>query len=260
MVGGAPRSGTTLTHALLCTSSRTNAYHPEAHFLRPLFAAYRGGMEGWSGTTRTFFLDQATYRQHMNTILNLSLEQIASVLKDPEILCVKNPDITPLFHWVNDLLGEQARFVTVVRHPHDVLRSHQEVLVNKGAGFSDADAVRLSNNYMSCYAHLGDPALQGKFFSFRYEDLNLGSVQDDLRKFTGFDDMDASQIWNESRASSETRDVAREVAENPWFSPKYHGEIDLSPRLSPLTERFRNIANSICAPIMEKFDYSTALS
>jgi len=255
MVGGAPRSGTTVTHAFLCTSSHTNAYHPETNFLRPLFAAYRGGIEMWSGTISNFFPDQATYRHFMNTVLNLSLKQISSTLKSPEVLCLKDPDLSPLFHWVDDLLSKQVRFVTVVRHPYDVLRSHQEVLVNKGAGFSESDAVRLSKNYLNCYAHLSDPALRDKLYCFRYEDLNLESVQDDLRKFTGFDDLDPSRTWSETRAWSGEKSLERSVAKDPWFSPKYHGEIDLTPRLSPLSEPYRKVANSICGPIMEKFDY-----
>jgi len=47
-VGGAPRSGTTVTHALLCTSDRTNAFHPEISFVRPLFNAYSVGMQNWT--------------------------------------------------------------------------------------------------------------------------------------------------------------------------------------------------------------------
>lgn len=43
-VGGAPRSGTTVTHALLCTSRRTNTYCPEISYVTPILTAYGQGM------------------------------------------------------------------------------------------------------------------------------------------------------------------------------------------------------------------------
>lgn len=44
-VGGAPRSGTTVTHALICTAPEVSHYHPEVSFIRPVFDTYSVGLE-----------------------------------------------------------------------------------------------------------------------------------------------------------------------------------------------------------------------
>jgi len=64
-VGGAPRSGTTVTHALLCTSDRTSPYHPEISFVRPLFNVHAVGMQNWAAHTSAFFKEPAHFKAQM---------------------------------------------------------------------------------------------------------------------------------------------------------------------------------------------------
>ncbi|MFN7052045.1 MAG: hypothetical protein ACK4NH_08030, partial [Gemmobacter sp.] len=42
---------------------------------------------------------------------------------------------------------------------------------------------------------------------------------------------------------------------DPFYSPKYHGPIDTTRRLDPLTPEFQSIVNELCAPVMERCGY-----
>ena len=249
-VGGAPRSGTTVTHALLCTSARTNPYTPEISFIRPLFTAYAAGINNWGGHTNAFFEKQAHFDLHMRKIVEGSLAHVSRVLKDPEILAVKDPLLTPFFPWVRRLLGERARFVTVVRHPYSVVRSRQEVIERSDQPFNEAQAARTAREYVRTYAHLDLPGLAPALHHLRYEDLDNPETVEGLRAFTGLDDLSPDNIWGKKRAPR-----ADAASTDPWFSPKYHGAIDTKSRLDPLAPAYCRVVDRICAPLMERFGY-----
>lgn len=249
-VGGAPRSGTTVTHALLCTSDRTSPYHPEISFVRPLFNAYAVGMQNWESHTYAFFKKPAHFKAHMCSSVMHSLNHVAKTQGDPEILCVKDPLLTPLFYWVHQLLGDRARFVTVVRNPYDVVRSRQEVAQKRGAIFSAADATAVAEEYQRSYAHLDAASLQGSLFVFRYEDMTDQSVITGLQKFTSCEDISPDKVWAEKHA------IDTSASKDPWFSPKYHRPINTESRLDPLAQDFRAVVDRICAPMMDRFGYT----
>lgn len=50
------------------------------------------------------------------------------------MLCVKDPALTPHFPNVVRIPGARVRFVTVIRHPYDVVRSRQDVADREGKG------------------------------------------------------------------------------------------------------------------------------
>lgn len=250
-VGGAPRSGTTLLHQLICTSSRTNAYHPEISFVLPIVNSYVVGIANWDNHTNAFFAKKEHFRLHVKSLLETSLAHISEVLKDPEVLSVKNPNMTPRFPVIRELLGERARFVTIVRHPHDIVRSLQEVAERSNQPFGEAQARGAARLVVKDYAHLDDPRLAGAVLGLRYDDIVNPETIERLRAFTGLTDIDPAAVGSGPKPVN----LAAAAASNPWFSPKYHGEIDLSPRHTPLDPRFRAIVNKHCKPIMERFGY-----
>lgn len=249
-VGGAPRSGTTVTHALLCTSSHTNAYHPEISFMRPLFNSYAVGMASWNAHTNAFFRERAHFRLHLRKGIDISLNHLDIVLGHPETLCVKDPLLTPSFHWVNEMMDGQAKFVTVVRNPFDVVRSRQEVIERSGRTFTPAIAAETCREYHRSYVHLDNEALQDRLFHFRYEDLNDPSVIQGLGAFTGYTDISTERVWNSGAGPKEEK-----AQTDPWFSPKYHSPINTERRLSPLADEYAEVVNRICGKLIERFEY-----
>ncbi len=255
-VGGAPRAGTTVTHALMCTPSKMNAYHSEISYVTPMVRAYMLGLENWSGHTSTFFAEREHFRLHMQGLIGQTFSHISRALGEPEILCLKDPLLTPYFPRLHTLLGARARFVTVIRNPYDVVRSRQEVASKAGRDFTADEARGVCSQYLQSYQHIDNPAFGNNLIYFRYEDLLSEDVLTNLRNFTGCADMSTDNVWGkkpEEVAEPETK--GEKGAKDPWFSPKYHSSIDLSSRLSPLSKKYRTIVNDMCEPFMKRFEY-----
>lgn len=249
-VGGAPRSGTTILHQLLCTSGDTNVYHPEISFVFPLVQSYERGVKSWDLHTKAFFDSPEKFRQHLAKYLNDSLQHVSHTLGQPKVLTVKSPNLTPHFPSVQTLLGEPARFVTTIRHPYTVIRSLQKVHNNLGKPFSVKKASIGARQFMAAYRHLDNPKLADKEFVLKYEDLLDPKALQGLRAFTGLEDINPDKL-----GAGDPAKFTVPEKNNPWYSPKYDAKIDLTNRLSPLKPPFRKTVYEICAPLMERFDY-----
>lgn len=247
-VGGAPRSGTTVTHALLCTSRAVSEYQPEISFFRGLLQAYRNGGGAWDQHTSHFFDSREAFRQHMRQSADLSLLHIWRRQGEPRILALKDPHLTPFFPDARALYPDIGHFVTVVRNPFDVVRSRQEVHDRSGGGqpFSTQDAANVSREYLHYYGTVLNTRFGGRHFAFRYEDLASDGLQAALAGFIGVDDLHARPMWGDPP----------DIGDDPWGSPKYHRAINLEPRLSPLSPDLQAVVRTICQPIMERFGYS----
>lgn len=247
-VGGAPRSGTTVTHALICTSARVSDYHPEISFFRGLAQAYRNGRGAWKQHTSAFFADPEDFRRHMRTTADLSLDRIWRAQGSAEILCMKDPLLTPFFPDLKLLYPTEAWFVVVIRHPYDIVRSRQEVHAKSGEArpFGPGDAAMVAREYMSFYQQILAQGFGGRLFMFKYEDLNSQQIQMGLAQFVGVDDLDATRMWGEAPP---------DMSADAWGSPKYNQAIDLAPRLDALTPELTQVTRTICGQMMERFGY-----
>ncbi|MEY8120383.1 sulfotransferase [Falsihalocynthiibacter sp. BN13B15] len=244
-VGGAPRSGTTITHQLLCTSELTNKYIPEPLFLRSIVDSYYLGVENWAKHTNPFFAENEHFRAHLAGHLLASINHISNTVKNPPILTLKDPLLTPGFPALRYLCQPHAKFVTVIRHPYHVVRSRQEVMHKMNLPFDAQSVHALATEYMSTYQHIDkDPYLSEVEYYFKYEDLIAPNTIEELRQFTGLSDISVEKIG-----------VNETFLDDAWFSPKYGSKLDTLNRLDPLAPEFRKIVREICAPIMERFDY-----
>jgi hypothetical protein len=247
-VGGAPRSGTTVTHALISTSEKVSEYRPEISFFRSLPIAYRNGRVAWPQHTSAFFEDQEAFRAVIRQSADVSLLHIWRTLDSQPILAVKDPLLTPLFPDLHELYPDIGWFVTVIRNPYDVVRSRQEVHDQSGTGrpFTVQDAGEVAREYMSYYRAVLNTNFGGRHFAFRYEDINSERLQNALAQFVGVNAFHVRPMWGKPR----------DLSGDPWNSPKYHQPIDLEPRLPPLAPELRQTVDSICAQMIERFGYS----
>ncbi|MBX3482845.1 sulfotransferase [Phenylobacterium sp.] len=247
-VGGAPRSGTTVAHALICTGDDVSAYAPEISFFRGFMSAFRNGRAAWDQHTSAYFRDRDDFRDLIRETSDLALRRIWTALGGRSILAVKDPHLTPFFPDLNLLYPDKARFVTVCRHPYDVVRSRQEVHDKSGLGrpFTVGDASAVAREYVSYYQAVLRHGFGGRHFMFRYEDLNSDGLRARLAAFAGLQGFDTSRMWGAS---------ADKVDDDAWGSPKYNRAIDLTSRLSPLAPEFREGVAAICAPIMQRMGY-----
>lgn len=246
-VGGAPRSGTTVTHALICTSEKVCEYHPEISFLRAGPMAFRNGRMAWKQHTHAFFENSEDFRRLMRDVCTRMIGPVWKATGSSPILAMKDPLLTPYFRDLHEIFEREAWFVVVIRHPFDVVRSREEVhrKSNPSRSFGIVEASAAARDYVATYQSILEQGFSGRLFMFRYEDLNTPRILSGLQTFLGVDDLDRSRMWG------------REVSDpnDPWGSPKYNGPIDLEPRLSVLAPDLAEHTRAICAPIMERFGY-----
>lgn len=254
-VGGAPRSGTTVTHALLCTAPGVSRYHPEISFFRAAPQAYRTGLATWTPHTSAFYPDPETFRLSVRETALAWLGQVARAVKDPPVLCVKDPHLTPLFPQVRSLLPEEAWFVTVCRHPYAVVRSRQQVHEKAGNGrpFGEPEVLAVAREYLTYYRTVLETDFGGRHYMFRYEDLGTERVRENLARFLSVEGFDLDGLWR--TPEGDTPDPAR-IADDPWTSPKYYGGLDLEPRLPDLAPAWRGLVGQVCAPVMARVGYA----
>lgn len=127
------------------------AYHPEISYVTPLFLSYKVGKDNWDNHTCAFFAEREHFRLHMHRMVGQAFDQIYNALNKPELICVKDPHLTLLFPGgPRHLRRSCAEFMTVVRHPYDVVRSRQEVASKSNELFSINNAKAVAEKCVNC--------------------------------------------------------------------------------------------------------------
>lgn len=247
-VGGAPRSGTTIAHAIICTAQGVSRYGPEISFFRGFMSAYRNGKAAWAGHTSAYFDDAADLRSLIRDVSDRALSRVWTALDRPDILAVKDPHLTPFFPDVDEIYGDSARYVTVCRHPFDVVRSRQEVHERSGPGFlfSADDVTGVAREYAAYYRAVLQADFAGRHAFLRYEDLARPQVIQQLAAFLDLGGFAMDRLWGQSAGASQ---------DDAWGSPKYNRPLDLGPRLSALDPNWKALTARICGPVMARLGY-----
>jgi hypothetical protein len=250
-VGGAPRSGTTVVHAIICTSPKVNGYVAESSFLTYYFRALVSGLRQFDNHTRSFFAYRAHFEKFARGIIRHALDRVATNVGSPEILCLKDPLMTPIFPMLAPLYPG-FKLVVSVRHPLDVYRSRRAVLQKEKPdtpiGVDDARTV--AEEYVRSYAYKEAPNLH----FVKYEDLGDQSTVQALGGFLSLDDFDLSKMWE--RPGGAKVEPSADSA-NPWHSPLYGTAISQSTRhkdveIDPAEEA---TVLRITRPLMKRFGY-----
>ncbi len=218
-VGGAPRTGTTLLQALICTSPRTNKYIAECSYLTAFMEPYRRALGTWEAHTHDYFDDvEDMCGFHAEVIRNL-LSRFRKSLGGNEGLVLKDPCLTEAFYTLAYLLPE-ARFAVMIRDPRDAILSRLEVMERStGVKPSMADIEFACAEYNGTYAeliqhwrHMGD-----RLILVSYNALVAGMEFDRLAAF-GFDDLRPEQL-------TQSTWVNAKVEGSPWNTELYGGAL-----------------------------------
>jgi len=239
LVGGAPRSGTTVLHGLLCTAETVNDFREEPSYLGFMFRAWSHGLTKWQNHTFDFHDNRKQFADRMRGYLVAELDHIWRRAGRPAVLALKDPTITTILPRICDLMPE-ALAVLSIRHPHAVVRSRQEVMERQtGRPFTAADAAKVAEEYAHGYEVQRPEAL-----IVRYEDLpEIPAVADALGV-----EIRPERLWCPRGPSV--------LPDSPWFSPKYRDGLDVSGRLSDLAPELRDIVDRRCGALMARFGYS----
>lgn len=225
LVGGSPRSGTTLMHHILSTDPLTLSIAYEAKFLSHYLAAYGQSKQDFDAYNHAFFADSAELRQRTRAFC----EGIFSELRQREgvpILLFKDPALSLHLHAALELFPD-SRFVLMLRDPRDVVASLLQVgkrLEGAGADYG----FRLENlpgvihyaikHYGPAYEALQDPHLRPRVLPVYYERLvqQPEAELERLRDFTGL--MLHSYQPEHSWAGEVPADTP---VQHAWFSDLY---------------------------------------
>jgi hypothetical protein len=215
-VGGSWRSGTTLLHALICTSRRVNDYIGESSYFSALVRAMWHGLETFSIHTKYYFSSREEFIAHHTSILRDELQRVWERTDRPAILALKDPLLTPLFPLLASTLPE-ARFVISVRDPLDTLSSRIDVhRRSNGLEYpTNAQVRQFCHEYSTLYHEI---IYNLENFGDRLCLINYRSiVEDDLAKLqvAGLDDIDPQHIWRSSMTN------VHDHAGDPWLTPLY---------------------------------------
>lgn len=225
-ISGAPRSGTSIAHALICTSASVNGYIGECSYFSQLIRAFNRGMEIFDIHTRYYFKNQLEYADLHRGLLATVLTAHWQHLGRPAMLVLKDPDMLNIIPAVA-VLVEQAKFVILYRDPRDVIASRVQVQTrrNPRGNFTHPNNIAgLAEEYISGYRAIeGLAVTQPKRIFFQeYERLVLQDLAL-LQEFLGLRDLDPSLVWQDSVVEQ------KDVATDAWNSTFYFQPMSSDP-------------------------------
>ncbi len=226
-VGGAERTGTTLMQLLLCQGAGTNPFVREANYFRRLVEAYAEART--LAYTWDYFDSVDDLRQYHAGLTRQFLDRTRARFPGTVHLVLKEPTLTQQFPALAELLGDEARFVCMVRDPRDTIGSLLTVAERQAAaGAGDAiSRDRLKDfcaRYRSFYLPLfqtPDRRFPERIIWVKYRDLVLtpGLVIDGLEQRLG---LDLSRARRPGPMDTGGIDFSSEFERrSPWHSALY---------------------------------------
>jgi len=249
-VAGAPRSGTTILHAIVCASRRTNGYINECSYFTGLLHPLLVGLDTFDVHTKHYFPSREAFVVHHADVLRNELHRIWQYTGCREILALKDPMLTPLIPHVAKALPE-TKFIVSVRDPRATISSRIEVLKRETQGkpVTDAQLQTFCAEYVHMYGTIANSLsdLEGRILLVDYRDVVNGQV---FEKLAAFDlgNIDAEAIWTETIADPTPS------ASDPWATA-LHGK---KPSVASvyryrevLDDRTEQLIMDACGPVAQ---------
>jgi hypothetical protein len=247
-VAGAPRSGTTILHAIVCAAEKTNGYINECSYFTAFMHPLLIGLNTFDVHTKHYFATREALIQNHSDVLNNELLKIWVRTGRPEVLALKDPILTPLIPHLAEPLP-QAKFVVSVRDPRATISSRIEVVKREtqNSTVTDEQIRAFCYEYVHMYGTIANhlSTLEDRILIVDYRDVVHGTALDKLSSF-GLGRIDTSLIW------SNTISDPNRPSSDVWAT-NLHGKM---PSIASI-ERYREHLDSrtekmildICAPV-----------
>lgn len=202
-VAGAPRSGTTILHAIVCASKKTNGYITECSYFTAFMHPLLVGLDTFDVHTKHYFPTKRALIQNHSEILNKELAKIWRSMGQPEILALKDPMLTALIPHLAEPLPK-AKFVVSVRDPRATISSRIEVARRETpeTEVTDDQVRQFCAEYLHMYSTIANslPKLRDRLLLVDYRDVVHGAAFEKLAKF-GLGKIDEHRVWSDTIAS-----------------------------------------------------------
>jgi len=239
-VSGPPRSGTTLAHALLCTSNNTNDYVPECSY-------FTGMLNNFVKSSRHVHHNEDLYGS-MDLFKDLAFEQIAFALlqlwrrlDSPEVLCLKDPNLAIHFRWLHQMISG-VKYVLIIRPPTETISSQITVMTKQNRRVDDSALKQLCqqlNAYYDLISKLQATAYE-RTLIIEYQSILDQTCVKPIKDFIPGSSPDYQKLWLSEFTSVVDRG-------GPWTSPLYGKPAStLKTRADVLTESQRTLVNTMC--------------
>ncbi|MBV9860262.1 MAG: sulfotransferase [Alphaproteobacteria bacterium] len=225
-VGGPPRTGTTLVHALVCTAEETNGFISECSYFTRLVSALASGLDLFEVHTRYYFDSREELTFRLSNIIIDELTYIHRKLDRPRILILKDPFLTLYFPLLAKVLPNAA-FIVCVRDPRDTIASRIEVTRRDkpGSRITSAKLTELCCEYVNIYQQIlrNLDLFRGRLQFVGYEELLNPKTLLALQKL-GLSKINPDNLWNDGITNiNESPHI-----DNPWSTPLYGKQISSS--------------------------------
>lgn len=217
-IGGAPRSGTTLTYALMCTATNTNNYLRETGSLKWLFEFIIKSIGDDGEFISQYHGNIERFVNFSSTLLERTLMEYWENIDRPEVAIFKYPHFSPIFGTLSTLLPD-AKFVTVTREPKYVISSQIKVLKRKHRKeykLKKQNIIKLTKKFLNFYDH--EECSNIKFV--RYEDVISGNFLEFTEDFLDLNGMDYDKLGDSNWGGKSSNNE-----ESRWMSQGYGSNV-----------------------------------
>lgn len=252
-VAGAPRTGTTVLHALICTGDTVNDYIAESSYFTALIRPFMQGWTNFDAHTYAYFSGgRQEFAQYHAQLLRGVLHDIWHHVGRPKKLALKDPLLSTHIGNLAQLLPE-TRYVLSIRDPRDVAASRVAVIRrgNPNATISDPDILRICQEFVASYAALvKTPDLfHNRVLIVPYEGLSRSGDLSAVEKFMGIV-CHPDLVWK-----SELTDINSPANRTEWRTEQYGKPLNadsIGNYASILTPPQVQIVLDKCGPLMQQ--------
>ena len=246
-VSGSPRSGTTVCHALICTSHEVNDYVPESSFLTGVLNNLITSLNNEIHNV-DLFGSKADFFDFGTEAVSQLLVHLWIRLKSPKLLCLKDPLMFLHFDWLHKVYPH-VRYIFTFRDPVETISSRVTVDHKAGVLIDEAQLQKHSKELKFNY----DFALKlhqttsDRLLLINYREIIDGSAPQKINTFLNLTDIDVGTLWE----SQFTKQKQRKTTE--WTTEKYGDPIGSTEKTPIVLSRSEQlIVERLCSESYSK--------
>ena len=217
-VTGAPRTGTTILHALVCTDESVNDYIAESSYFTALLRAFAAGWANFDTHTYAYFADRQDFGRYHSQLLRAVLHDIWQHAGRPKKLALKDPLLSRQIGNLAQLIPE-SKYILSIRDARDVAASRVTVARkgNPDAVISEAEIVGFCKEFNASYAPLinAPDIFAGRALLVPYEGLSRSGDLTAIDSFMGI------TCRPERVLQSKLTDINRTASKTEWNTEQY---------------------------------------